>query len=67
VRLLERIERLEARAPKPLKRVILVWVSPDGSTIKAADTHPDLPDDGEYTSYLTPYRPGGGIDAPQTN
>jgi hypothetical protein len=67
VRLTERIERLEARAPKPLKRVGLVWVSPDGSTTKAADTHPHLPDDREYTSYLSPYRRGGGIDAPQAN
>jgi hypothetical protein len=67
VRLLERIERLEASVPKSLKRVILVWISPDGSTIKAADTHPDLPDDGHYTRYLTPYQPGGGIDAPQAN
>jgi hypothetical protein len=65
--LLRRIEKLEARLPKVLKRVILVWVSPDGSTTKAADTHPDLPDDGNYTRYLTPYQPGGGIDAAQAN
>jgi hypothetical protein len=67
VRLIERIERLEARAPKTLKRVVLVWISPDGSTTKAADTHPHLPDDRQYTRYLTPYQPGGGIDAAQTN
>jgi hypothetical protein len=62
-----RIEKLEARLPKSLKRVILVWISPDGHTIKAADTHPLLPDDGQYIRYLTPYQPGGGIDAAQTN
>jgi hypothetical protein len=65
--LLRRIEKLEARLPKAQKRVILVWVSPDGSTTKAADTHPDLPDDGLYTHYLTPYKPGGGIDVPQAS
>jgi hypothetical protein len=65
--LLRRIEKLEARLPKVQKRVILVWISPDGSTTKAADSHPDLPDDGNYTRYLTPYQPGGGIDAPQAN
>jgi hypothetical protein len=69
MKLIKRLELLEARAPKALKRVVLVWVSPDGCTIKAADTHPHLPDDREYTSYLTPYRPGGGIgdDVAQAN
>jgi hypothetical protein len=63
MRLLARIQRLEARAPKPETRFILVWTDPDGNTTKAADTHPHLPDDREYTRYLTPYQPGGGIDA----
>ena len=69
MRLVERIGRLEARVPKPLKGVILVWVSPDGSTTKAADTHPYLPDDRLYDDYLSPYQPGGGIrdDAAQTH
>jgi len=44
--------------PKPQKRVVIVWVSPDGNTIKAADTHPHLPDDGNYIRYLTVYQPG---------
>jgi hypothetical protein len=67
VRLLERVGRLEARMPKPRKRVILVWISPSGQTIKAADTHPHLPDDGVYTRYLTPYDPARVNNAAQTN
>ena len=58
MRLLTRIQRLEALAPKPETRFILVWTDPDGNTTKAADTHPHLPDDGTYTHYLTPYQPG---------
>jgi hypothetical protein len=65
VKLALRIQRLESRLPKVQKRVILVWISPDGRTIKAADTHPHLSDDGKYTRYLTPYQPGV-IDATQT-
>jgi hypothetical protein len=55
--------------PKLPKRVILFWISPDGRTTKAADTHPHLPDDRQYTRYLSPYQAGGGIrvDAAQTN
>jgi hypothetical protein len=65
--LLRRIERLEARVPKPLQRVVLLWVSPDGSTIKAADTHPRLPDDGQYLRYLTPYDPARVNNVAQAN
>jgi len=67
VRLTERIERLEARAPKLLKRVVLVWISPKGHTITAADTHPHLPDDGQYMRYLTPYDPARVSNAAQAN
>jgi hypothetical protein len=67
VRLTERIGRLGARAPNSLKRVVLVWISPDGRTIKAADTHPHLPDDGRYIRYLTPYDPARVNNVAQAN
>jgi hypothetical protein len=67
MKMLLRIQRLEARVPKTPKRFILVWVGPDGQTTKAADTHPHLPDDGQYTRYLTPYQPGGGLHAAETH
>ena len=65
--LLRRIERLEAQLPKVQKRVVLVWISPDGHTIKAADTHPHLPDDGQYIRYLTPYDPARVNHVAQAN
>jgi hypothetical protein len=62
-----RIEKLEARPPKVPRRVVLVSISPDGRTIKAADTHPHLPDDGRYMRYLTPYDPARVNHVAQTN
>jgi hypothetical protein len=69
MRLLVRIERLEARTPKSRKRIILVWVGKNGQATKAADTDPHLPDARHYDAYLMPYQPGGGLrhHAAQTN
>jgi hypothetical protein len=67
MKLLVRIQRLEARVRKTQKRFVLLWIDPEGGTIKAADTHPHLPDDGQYTRYLTPYQPGGGSHAAKTH
>jgi hypothetical protein len=53
MKLLARIERLEALPPKAAMRFILVLVGPNGELFTAADTHPHLPDDGGYTRYLT--------------
>jgi hypothetical protein len=67
MRLPMRIERLEARVPRSPMRVILVWVDEDGGTIKAADSHPNLPDSCQYDEYLSPYQPGGGTHAAQAH
>lgn len=58
MRMLHRIERLEARAPRQRRRIILVWVDKDGNRTKAADTDPHLPDPSEYDAYVPPYGPG---------
>jgi hypothetical protein len=58
VKVLGRIERLEARAPRPQRRIILVWLHKDGHTTKVADTHGHLPDPAPYNAYLPPYGPG---------
>jgi len=55
MKLESRLQRLEARAPKIRKRVILVWVDGEGRRTKAADTDPELPDPNQYHAYLTPY------------
>jgi hypothetical protein len=69
MRLLLRIERLEAKAPTSPKRIILLWIGRNGRTTKAGDTDPHLPDGRHYDSYRFPYLPGGGLrtHASQTN
>ena len=57
MRLEQRLERLEARAPKVRRRTILVWIDAKGRRTKAADTDPDLPDPGSYDAYISPYGP----------
>jgi len=52
MKLESRLQRLEARAPKIRKRVILVWVDGEGRRTKAADTHPNLPDLADYDHVL---------------
>ena len=54
--MLQRLERLEARAPKPKMRTILVWVDEHGNRTKAADSDADLPDPNTYNAYLAPYK-----------
>jgi len=56
LRFAQRLERLEARAPKPKRRTILVWVDKHGHRTKAADSDPDLPDPNSYQAYLAPYK-----------
>ena len=58
MRIAQRLERLEARAPKPKLRTILVWVDEHGNRTKAADSNPDLPDPNSYQAYLAPYKAG---------
>jgi len=58
LRLVRRLGRLEARAPKPRQRVILVWVDKNGRTTKAADSDPSLTDTHLYDKYCFPYGPG---------
>ncbi len=48
MKVLCRIERLEARTPKLPKRIILVWVDREGRRTKVADTHPHLGDSTVY-------------------
>jgi hypothetical protein len=69
VKLLPRIRRLEARAPRYRSRIVLLWVGEDGHTTKAADTDPQLLDPCLYDAYLQTYQPGGGIgtDAAQAS
>ena len=52
MRIAARIAKLEARAPKQPKRIILVWLDPEGRRTKAADTHPHLPDTSTYHAYV---------------
>ena len=57
MRLQQRLERLEARAPKVKRRTILVWIDQNGRRTKAADTDPELPEAGTYNAYISPYGP----------
>ncbi len=57
-----RIGRLEERAPKQPRRIILLWIDREGRRTKVADTHPHLPDPGEYDSDISGCHPGGGIE-----
>ena len=61
MRLAQRLERLEARAPKVRRRTILVWIDRNGQRTKAADTDPDLPDSGSYDAYISRYGPETGV------
>ena len=54
--MVQRLERLEARAPKPRLRTILVWIDEHGNRTKAADSDADLPDPNTYNAYLAPYK-----------
>ena len=70
MRLEQRLERLEARAPKVRRRTILVWIDAKGRRTKAADTDPDLPDPGSYDAYISPNGPetvGAKHDASKTS
>ena len=55
MRTIARIARLEARAPKQQKRIILVWIDSEGRRTKAADTHGHLQDTNTYDAYLSKY------------
>ena len=61
MRLEQRLERLEARAPKVRRRTILVWIDDKGRRTKAADTDSNLPDPGSYDAYVSTYRPETGL------
>ena len=61
MKVLGRIERLEAHTPKLRRRIILAWIDKEGRRTKAADTDPHLPDPGSYDSYGPQCHPGGGI------
>ncbi len=50
-----RLQRLEAKAPKIRKRVIVIWIDGEGRRTKAADTGPEFPDLNQYHAYLAPY------------
>jgi hypothetical protein len=53
MKLLFRIERLEARMPRPKRRIILVWIDGEGRRTVAADTHPHLADSSPYGDDMT--------------
>ena len=42
------------RMPEEERRVILCWEDSEGRLTKVADTHPQLPDEGEYYRDVTP-------------
>ncbi len=44
MRLIARLEQLEARVPQPRGRVILVSIDADGRRTVEADSRPDLPE-----------------------
>ena len=68
MKILSRIERLEARVPKGKSRVILVWMDRSGRRTKVADTNPELPDLRIYDVDSTSCKEAHGIyDAAQTN
>ncbi len=53
MKVLCRIERLEACIPRQRKRVILVWVDREGKQTVAADTDPHLSDFPAYDKDTT--------------
>lgn len=63
MRLAQRLERLEARMPKPRRRTILVWVDKTGRRTKAADSDPDMPDPNTYDAYVVPFHSSEGGSA----
>ena len=67
MRIAQRIERLEARMPKPRRRTILVWVDENGRRTKAADSDPDLPDLNTYDAYVASFHSSEGGSEPNAD
>lgn len=53
MKMLARLERLEAARPRMRQRVILVWIDREGRRTKVADTMPHLRDDTHYDKDAT--------------
>jgi hypothetical protein len=66
MKMLNRIERLEARVPRPKCRLIFSWVDGKGRKTKVWDSMPHLPDHNHYDRY-SPQYPGDEHGLAQTN